>query len=326
MLPRRFLVLVLIFLGSLELTARDFSVPDLIRLGSVKVNESGHFQFELKNTSEENAEILEIKSSCICTSAELTGSPSLPVDEVRLVEGSARYGEVGDYKTNLTITVRLASGQLRAVVIPVTTRVVSPLLLDPPRVDFGAVSIQDSPTLTVNAKHGNAPQEWDSLQAKSDDERVTVATIRGAGGSIQLQIRFRPVGTPIGAFRSHIDIHLSQADLPLDDIFGLDIAAHVKGPLTSTPATIYCGNLSPGVPVDRTLTLTSSELDLRDLVVENQPADGSVEISEKNATVAKAKVQIVPSRAGVVQDTIVFFHPPSGLRLKLPVVGFTTQK
>lgn len=302
----------------------DLKVPDKVDVGRIKGNELHKFEFTIKNTSDVNLEITKVASSCSCTNVKLDGSETLAPGAERIVSGDVNFGgTLGSYETKVTIDSRSKSGNIQTAMVPIRGQVIAALVLEKTYIDFGEVDLAATPqVVTIEAKRGNSGEEWDTIQAESENKYLNVMVEKDSEKVFHITIRFNPSGLPISIFRGAVKLRLLQKDQLLPDKIELPITARIKGPLKATPASIYLGAIAPGQTLERAIIVSSSKLDLREMTIEKQPHDGLAIIEDSEEGVDKISVRVAPTVGNhTFTEMLVLLHKPSGIRLNIPILG-----
>ena len=297
--------------------------PEAVDVGKLRVNELKKFTFPIKNRSEVPVEVTGINASCSCTNVDLQGSKSLSPGEERIITGSVNFGgTIGHYTTTIAVTTKDATGNTEEVAIALRGKVVAALVLDRTRIDLGNVDIAAGPQVTtLDATRGNSGEQWDEVKSEADSTSLQ-ARPESAADRVRVTIQFDPGELPLSTFRGNIKLRVFRKGIPLAESFEVPVIAHITGPLTVTPRSIYLGAVAAGQSLTRTLIIRSSSLDLRELKIEEQPTQGKAEIHRADNQTASVIVAFTPTQGiGAIADTVVVSHRSTGIRIKVPILG-----
>lgn len=317
--------LIVCFSGSNVFSETGLTAPKSVDVGRMRVNQTGRFEFAVKNTSGEEIEITGIKTSCSCTNVKLDGDQTMPAGAERVLTGEASFGGTpGNYETKVGIAFRGKSDHANESVVPIRGKVIADLVLDKPIIDFGPVDMNAGFQMaTLTAKRGNSGEEWDSIRPVSTNEHVEVTMETLSEAQSRFTVRFNPSGLPMSMFHCTVKFQMLRKAEPLPHEIEVPVTARVKGPLKATPPSIYLGSVVSGDAINKEVMVFSSELDLRELTVETQPENGLAKINTTESGTAKIKLRIVPrGTAQPFSDTLIIVHKPSRTKLMIPVLGF----
>ncbi len=307
-------------------SATSLTAPETVEVGRLKTNEVGKFEFTVRNDSSEKIKIGGIRTSCSCTNVRIEGSETLEPGADRTITGNVNFGsKIGDYETKVLVAYESKNGESPEKIVRVQGKVAAALVFDRPRIDFGDVDLSDEPRiLTVMAKRGNSEEQWDSIAATARNEHLTISAEKVTEDIIRITARLDPSGLPIASVRDTVEITILNSGVTGTEKFELPVSARITGPLKATPASIYLGAVKADEVIDRSITVTSTDLDLRELVICSQGKENQSEIGRREKNKAVVTVRLRPS-SDVIGETLNLFHRTSGIRISVPVVGFVRE-
>ena len=200
--------------------------------------------FTLTNHLAEPIRILDLRTSCGCTSGKASASVVQPGESAVVEATMDTRNFLGIKSTVLTVMLITASGREAEVRLGVVSNILADIVLNPGSVDFGAVRKGDTPTreLTIDRIQG---QGWRFERMVSASQAITaqlVETRRDPNGlvSYTLRVGLKP-DAPAGPLRDEIRLISNDPETPSIPI---PITAWIRGELVAAPSILALGQVT----------------------------------------------------------------------------------
>ena len=321
--------------GEAKVLAFDFGVirPD---------SEASH-TFVATNTSDTRWTIRDIKTSCICTVADVSTPVVEPGDELRVEVVYMAPGRVVDDLRQLL--VRFREPDAPALRLQVSAKMRRPVSVIPENVivpDLTPGECRDFPVTVENytkpwdgLRIGDAPtwvkttvvdfQKMDSWEAEDD-------SVLSSGQQIRLMLEFDSQHLDEGFSSGTIRLvpEIGGKPVPLEKPLLVPVSATLRHPIQVTPSELFVESVQPGTDIVRPISLQALQktLSLESPRVSVSPGDGllsaqPVQVDGKTSL----EVRFSPGQAeGLVQRTItVEFPDHPGLAIRIPFTAMVKK-
>lgn len=305
-------------------TEKRIVLPSSIELGQLQPNEPHRVEYTVKNNSNSKIEITKLDASCSCLELSLEGDGVMRPGEERKVVGSVDFGlKEGSHEVIAVVAYKDGAGRPMEASTPVRGLVKAALVLGNTVLDFGAVNASEkSRSGSVSIKPGQSGEKWDSINLEYERENLTASVEKLPDGSSQVSVVFDPAKLPISQFRQPIRLHLMRGPNELRYVPSFTVIAQIKGPMKASPPTVYLGAVKPKEKLERLITISSHDLDLRTVTIEGGSPMLLAETVEASANEARIRVEInAPEASGAFDDRLLIVHKESGVAMRLPIMG-----
>ena len=229
--------------------------PELVHdFGKASQNQSLKHSFTFKNTGSGVLNITNVRSSCGCTAALVSGKEIQPGQtgtiDVTFNTG-ARQG-----KNEKTITVTTNDPLQQTVTLKIAADIEVLLAVSPPQLVFGQIKKGETATRYA-ALTGNDKNSIKILNVKSSHASIRVAADqKGFDNSPDKQIKVTvlPAMKP-GRFHERVTI---ETDHPKITSLILMVAGEVFGNFTVSPQTLSFGVMQPGQKIERLVNVKAT--------------------------------------------------------------------
>jgi hypothetical protein len=251
---RNVLALLVVLLAVQHAGAQEWAVKMFDTLshdfGTVAKGSKAQFRFQVKNIYQEDAHITGLRSSCGCTTVQVT-KPLIKTFETSEI--------VADFNTrdfqgarNATIFVRLDCVSQTEVQLRVTGFIRGDVVLQPGAIDWGTVDLGGSIEKTLQVSHAGR-EDWRIVDVKTADPHFEVELsqpIRSPGKvSYELLVRLTK-DAPVGYIKDQLILVTNDAqarELPVD------MEGRVVPDITISPTPLFIGVVQPGQKVTKNL-------------------------------------------------------------------------
>ena len=184
------------------------------RLWSGGARLEAQFRFQVKNIYEEDLHILGVKSSCGCTTPQITKSDLKTFETAEIVADFNTRDFLGHKSATLTVTLECRSHA--KVQLQVTGMIRGDVTLQPGAIDYGVVNFGSAGEKTLQVTYSGR-EDWRILDAKTADPHFEVEITEFARGpgrvSYQLLVRLTK-DAPIGYVKDQLVLVTNDTRAP----------------------------------------------------------------------------------------------------------------
>ncbi len=220
--------------------------------GTVAKGSKAEFRFQVKNIYEEDVHIESVRSSCGCTTPQITRADLKTFETGEIVAEFNTRNFTGHKSATLEVTL---DKPFHAVVqLNITGFIRSDVVTQPGAIDFGTV---DQGTAAVQKLHVTyaGRDDWRILDAKTADpwyEVEMTETARGNGRvAYDLLVRMTK-DAPVGYVKDELILVTSDAQARE---FPVDLQGRVMSEITISPSKLFLGVVNPGQKVTKNLVV-----------------------------------------------------------------------
>jgi hypothetical protein len=227
-----------------ETTTHDF--------GSVPRGSKAQFHFVVTNKYKEDVHILDVRSSCGCT------TPQIQVRDLKTYEKGAI---IATYNTNsflgaksATVTVTFDKPYYAEVQLNVSGFIRSDVVLTPGGVEFGTIDSGNALKRTIQIQR-TGDDGWKITAIKSPNAHVTAEAVevRRGNGLVQYNLTVNVDDkAPVGYVK---DALLVETNDKVAGTFAVDVEGRVVSELSVSPASLFLGVLKPGEVVTKSVVI-----------------------------------------------------------------------
>jgi Protein of unknown function (DUF1573) len=222
--------------------------------GNVARGAKAQYHFKFKNIYEETVHVLSIRSSCGCTTPEVTRSELKTwetSDVIATFNTSAFQGQ-----HSATITVEFDKPFHAEVQLQVYGNIRSDVVLQPGQVELGSIDSGQPVEKIITVTH-TGRNDWKITDVRSANTNfeVEVNETRRAQGSVtyDLSVRLKPT-SPVGYINDQLFLMTNDPQTPQIPI---DVEGRVVAGVEVNPPSLSLGALMPGQKVTKNIVVRS---------------------------------------------------------------------
>ena len=223
-----------------ETTSHDF--------GAVARGAKVEYRFKVSNIYEEDVHIASVRSSCGCTSPQISKDLLKTYEEGAIVAAFNTRSFLG--QKNATVTVTIDKPFFAEVQLQVSGYIRSDIVLDPGGAELGTVDAGSEVEKKISITYAGR-DDWKILQAKVNNKHLSasyVETSRNAGQvAYELTVKLKG-DAPLGYFQDQIT--LVTNDVRATE-FPVDVEARIVSQITVSPNSLFLGVVKPGQKVTK---------------------------------------------------------------------------
>ncbi len=220
--------------------------------GAVARGSKVEHRFLITNCYEEDVHVTGVRSSCGCTTPEVTVKTVKTWETSELVATFNTRDFLGQRSATLTITFDKPFHAETQVQIRGYVR--SDVVLDPPAIEFGTVDAHATPEQVVQVAYAGR-NDWKVVDVKSPSPHVRAEfrEVSRTSGDVRYELHVQLIGdTPPGYFRNHLTLVTNDSRSPE---LPVEINGHVAAEISVNPSPLVMGVLEPGQSVTKKLVV-----------------------------------------------------------------------
>lgn len=227
-----------------DTTAHDF--------GAVAKGAKAEFRFQVKNIYEEDAHILGVRSSCGCTTPQITRA------DIKTYQTSEIVAEFNtrDFQgqKSATLTVTFDKPFPAEVQLHITGFIRRDVVLQPGAIDWGTVDVGMTVEKKLQVTHAGR-EDWKIVDVKTADPHfeVEIRDLPRGGGRVSYELLVRLTkDMPVGYIKDQLILVTNDAqarELPVD------MEGRVVSDVTINPSKLFLGAVEPGKKVTKNLVV-----------------------------------------------------------------------
>jgi hypothetical protein len=285
-------------------------------------------QFKVSNTTNEPIQILDISSSCGCTSGQIEQgliasgkSSSLDVAiNPQNRDGNFGYTLKVMWKGENSGIVNTSKLYLYGIVSP-------PVEKFPQYFQFGDVGAGEKPmTLTVHISRSKSKVKWDDIQCSAS--YFTPVTNMVSKDSCEVTLNLDPSKFPIGTVKDEVKLSLflngRKVQVPHDPT--IPVTASIVGNVKAVPESVYLGVVSNAdAPEGEFKIQSSSDKKLELVSITSSSPDtlsASLEKQDSHNLGFKWKMEKGGTVGSIYQKFLIRVRSSSEYEIVVPVIGF----
>lgn len=253
--------------------------------GPVARGSKAEFAFQIKNIYEEDVHILSVRSSCGCTTPQLTKTDLKTFQTAEVIADFNTRDFLGPKQA--TLYVKIDKPFNAEVQLHVNGLIRSDVILQPGAIDLGTVDLGSEVEKKLLVTY-TGRDDWKILDAKTADPNfeVEVSELVRGGGKVVYELLIRLTRTaPVGYVKDQLILVTNDVrarELPVD------MAGRVISEITINPTSLFMGTVHPGQTVTKKLVMRGKK---PFKIIDVKCADKSFEIE----TTSEAKsVHLIP--------------------------------
>jgi hypothetical protein len=223
--------------------------------GTVAKGSKTEFRFVFRNIYKEDLHVVGVRTSCGCTSPEVTVRDLKTHETGEVVAKFNTRTFLGQHGATLTVTFDkpyFAEVQLR-----VSGNIRGDVTFDPPFVDLGNVDLGKGASRSVRVSHvGSSP--WEIKDVRSANSNFEVALSKPTHSSSQsvydLTVRLKPE-TPAGYVKGQL---ILVTDDPRAAQIPMDVEGRVVAEVTVSPQLLALGTVKAGQSVTKNIVVRAN--------------------------------------------------------------------
>ena len=231
-----------------DTTAHDF--------GTVARGAKCQFRFQVKNIYEEDAHILGVKSSCGCTTAQVTKADLKTFETAEVI---ADFNTVDFHGSKpATITVSFDKPFRADVQLRITGFIRTDVVLQPGSIDLGTVDVGKATEQRLQVTYAGR-DDWKIIDAKTTEPyfEVELNELARAVGKVSYELIVRLTkDAPVGYIKDQLILVTNDSrarELPVD------MEGRVASKITISPERLFIGAVQPGQTVTKKLVVRGKE-------------------------------------------------------------------
>jgi hypothetical protein len=220
--------------------------------GTVARGAKAQFRFQVKNIYEEDAHIREVRSSCGCTTPQLTKNDLKAFETAEIIADFNTRDFLGH--KSATITVHFDKPFAAEVQLHVAGFIQGDVLLEPGALDLGTVDVGKGAERRLKVTHLGSPG-WKIVDVKTLDPHFEVEIVelpRVAGRmAYELIVRLTK-DAPVGYIKDQLILVTND---PRAQELPVDLQGRVISDITISPSQLFIGVVHPGQKVTKKLVV-----------------------------------------------------------------------
>ncbi len=220
--------------------------------GTVAKGSKAEYRFQIKNIYEEPAHIQSVRSSCGCTTPQITRADLKTFETSEIIAEFNTKSFTGH--KSATITVTFDKPFHAEVQLNVTGFIRSDIVTQPGAIDFGTVD-QGTPAAQKLHVTYAGREDWRILDAKTADSwyEVEMTETSRANGRVSYELLVRMTkDAPVGYVKDQLILVTNDAQ---SREFPVDMHARVNSEITISPTKLFLGVVNPGQKVTKNLVV-----------------------------------------------------------------------
>lgn len=222
--------------------------------GAVARGAKAQYHFKFKNIYEETAHVMAIRSSCGCTTPEVTRSELKTWETSEIIATFNTTAFLGQHTA--TITVEFDKPFHAEVQLQVYGNIRSDVVLQPGQVELGSIDAGQPVEKIITVTH-TGRQDWKITDVRSANTNfeVEVNETRRAQGSVtyDLSVRLKPT-SPVGYINDQLFLMTND---PQTAQIPIDVEGRVVAGVEVNPPSLSLGALAPGQTVTKNIVVRS---------------------------------------------------------------------
>jgi len=269
--------------------------------GVVARGAKAEYRFEFQNIYEEDIHIAGVRSSCGCTSPEVTKRTLKTWEKAEIVATFNTRSFLG--ARNATLTVTIDKPYYGEVHLDISGYIRGDVVFEPGSINFGEVEQGETSEKHVRVNYAGRGN-WEITDVRSANESFEVelqeSERRGGSVSYEMIVRLKP-DAPAGYINDQLTVVTndgSKQSIPLA------VEGRVRSALTISPTPVVLGIMHPGEEVEKKLLIRSSkEFHVTKVTCDDEDITFEVD-SESNGKVHFVPLTFKASEAGKVERKI----------------------
>ena len=255
--------------------------------GPVARGSKAQFRFQIKNIYEEDARITLVKSSCGCTTPQITKTDLKTFETAELIADFNTRDFLGN--KSATIHVKFDKPFQAEVQVQVTGFIRSDVVLQPGAIDLGSVDLGRGAEKRLQVTYAGR-EDWQIIDVKTADPHfeVEVNELARNPGRVAYELIVRLMkDAPAGYIKDQLILVTNDSrarELPVD------LEGRVMSKITVSPSRMFMGTVRPGQTVTKNLLVRGKE---PFKILEVQCPDDSFKIQPSKEAKAVHSIQVV---------------------------------
>jgi hypothetical protein len=244
--------LLVVLLGATAGRAQDWARKMFTEsshdFGAVARDAKVEYRFQFSNIYQETAHVAGVRSSCGCTTPQITKSDLKTYEKSEIVATFNTRAFTGHHSA--TITVTFDKPFYAEVQLNVWGEIRSDVAVRPDQVDFGTIDQGTPVERRVTVTHYNRA-DWQVLDVRSINTHYEVEVVNGprSGGTVSYDLIVRlKKDAPPGYLKDQLILITNDANAAQ---FPIEVEGLVSSELTVSPQVLALGAVEPGQKVTK---------------------------------------------------------------------------
>jgi hypothetical protein len=225
--------------------------------GTVARGSNAVYRFKFNNPFVESAHIMDVRSSCGCTSVEATKKDLKTWEVGEVVAKLNTNSFLGVHAA--TITVEFDKPYYAQIQLQVTGNILSDVVLQPGQVELGTIDAGQGAERKIMLTRVNASSNWtiSDVQSANTNFEVEVNEAKRIPGTVvyELVVRLKPTSPP-GYIDDQLFLVTNDPESPKIPV---DVVGRVVAAVTVSPPALILGAMSPGQSVTKNVVVRSKK-------------------------------------------------------------------
>jgi hypothetical protein len=269
--------------------------------GTVAAYSKTEHRFLVTNKYKEDMHLLDVRSSCGCTSPSITKQTLKTGETAEVVAVFNTHSFRGQRSAVLTVT--LGDPYAAQVQLRVSGFIRGDVVLNPASVNFGRVRQGSPAERTIDVSYAGR-NDWKIADVRSASEylQAELKETRRGGGLVDYRLTVRlKEGAPQGYLSDQLSLVTNDSQ---GNRIPLDVEGKVESDLTVNPSPLVFGTVKAGEQVSKKIVVRGAA-PFR-LTSVNCPEGFSVELGKEAKTFHVVEVKLQPTRPGTLTGKIRF--------------------
>ena len=224
--------------------------------GTVARGSKAQFRFKFNNPYLEPAHVAAVRSSCGCTTAEISKADLKTWETSDIVATFNTNAFLGVHSA--TVTVTFDKPYPAEVQLQVNGTILSDVLLQPGMADLGSIDAGQTAEKKITLTHtGRSDWTISDVQSANTNFEVEVNEKSRSAGIVvyDLIVRLKP-SSPPGYINDQLFLVTND---PESAQIPIDVVGHVVADVTVSPTSLALGTLTPGQQVTKNIVIRSKK-------------------------------------------------------------------
>ncbi len=221
--------------------------------GNVARGAKTQHRFKFENMYVEPLHVVGVRSSCGCTSAEVTKHDLKTWETGEVVATFNTNAFLGNHSA--TVTVTFDKPFFAEVQLQVAGNIRGDVTLQPGVVELGTIDAGQPVEKKISVTRGAGNSGWQIVDVRSANTNFEVEVIETHRSSVQvaydLLVRLKPTSPP-GYVKDQLFLMTNDAN---STQIAVDVEGRVESNLTVTPSSLLFGTIAPGQTVQKNIMI-----------------------------------------------------------------------
>ncbi len=269
--------------------------------GTVAAYGKTEYRFPVTNKYKEDMHLIDVRSSCGCTSPSITKQTLKTGETAEVVAVFNTQSFRGQRSAVLTVT--LGEPYAAQVQLRISGFIRGDVVLNPASVNFGRVRQGSPAERTIDISYAGR-NDWKLMDVRSANEylQAELKETRRGGGLVDYRLTVRlKEGAPQGYLNDQLSLLTSDAQ---GNRIPLDVEGKIESDVTVSPSPLVFGTVKAGEQVSKKIVVRGTRP--FHLTSVNCPECFSVELGKEAKTFHVVDVKFQPTKPGSLTGKIRF--------------------